>query len=350
MKPLYVINDLHLSAVRSSGTTPTTAWQLRQELLQGFEKLLAACDSDVAVNGDFADDYRMIAKDMLESYAIIQRWLVRGHTMYAMPGNHCLSKSSLDLSSFEFLFTLLRDQYPDQVKLLMQPGALRDGVYAIPHVTNSDLLDLELKSVPAGTKNLLVHANYNCPFSVDKDHSLNITEQQAKDLDVDHIIFGHLHQQATALNGKVVIVGNNFPSSVSDCLGNKTKRMLKITDAGMEFIETWRAEDDFLEVDWKSLAGLEETPQRFIRVTGTATAAEADKVVTTLARFRKDAAALVITNAVKIEGVDDSTEMSLSHEEITSFNVMAALLEYLTPEEGSVVTALMAPETQETSS
>ncbi len=338
MKPLYVINDLHLSAIRSAGTTPTTAWQLRQDLLKGYEDLLDRCDSDVAINGDFADDYRMIAKDMLEAYSITQTWLGRGHKLYAMPGNHCLSKSSLDLSSFEFLFTLLRDQFPDQVVLMMQPGLLRDGIYAIPHVTNTDILDLALKAVPTGTQHLLVHTNYDCPFSLDKDHSLNITEQQAKDLDVKHVIFGHLHQQATALKGKVVIVGNQFCSSVADALGNDTKRMLKITDDGLEFIETWQAEGDFSEQDWESLVDT----GRFIRVTGTARADQAAAVVTAISRFRATARALVITNAVKVEGVNDAEGLALSHEEITSFNVRAALAELLTPEENAKLEALDA--------
>lgn len=33
MKPLYIMNDLHLSAVRAGGTTPETAYHLRQDLL-----------------------------------------------------------------------------------------------------------------------------------------------------------------------------------------------------------------------------------------------------------------------------------------------------------------------------
>ncbi len=333
MKPLYVINDLHLSAVRSGGTTPTTAYQLRLDLLSGFEGLLDQCDSDVLINGDFADDYRMHAKDMLEAYAILQRWLTRGHTVYALPGNHCLSKSSLDLSSFEFLFTLLAEQYPSQVQLMMRPGPVRDGIYAIPHVTNTDLLNVALEAVPAGTKYLMVHANYDCPFSVDKDHSLNITEQQVKDLDVAHVVFGHIHQQRTALGGKVVIVGNQLLSSVADALGNTTKRMLKITDTGMEFIQTWQAEGDFSEQDWRDLTDT----GRFIRVTGTAKADEAAAVATTISRFRSTAKALVITNAVAIDGINDAEDIALSHEQITAFNVRDALRELLTDDENKKI-------------
>lgn len=338
MKPLYVINDLHISAIRNAGTTPTTAYQLRQDLLTGFKTLLDRCDSDVLVNGDFADSYKMIPADMLECYKIITEWLSRGHTFYAVPGNHCLSKSSLDLSSFEFLFRLLEEQYPVQVRLLMEPGQVRDGIYALGHVTNQDILNLELTKIPEGTNYLMLHANYDNKFAVESDHSLNVSKEQAEALAVDFLVFGHEHQQRTALGGKVVVVGNQICSSIADCLGNDTKRMLKITDDGMEFIETWRADTDFAEIDWRDLA---DTGARFIRVTGSASAAEAAQVVTTIAKFRAASAALVITNAVTVEGQDSTEEINLTHEQINNFNIMEALLKLFTPEEVTKIKQVM---------
>lgn len=340
MKPLYICNDLHLSAVRVAGTTPQTAWQLRQDLLAGFEKILDRCDSDVAINGDFADDYRMIPADMLAAYSIMVSWLhKRGHRIYALPGNHCLSKSSLDLSSFEFLFRMLEAQYPDQIVLMMQPGELRDGVYAIPHVANQSLLDVELTRVPEGTDYLLLHANFSNIFARNSDHSLDVSEGQIDALPIRAAIFGHEHQQRTEMGGKVVVVGNQLCASVSDALGNTSKRMAKITDAGIEFIETWRAEGDFSEQDWRSL----KDEGRFIRVVGNALAAEADEVARTLSKFRQQAKALVISNAVRIEGVNDQDELVLTHEEVSNFNVREALRDLLTLEENNKVDALLAP-------
>jgi hypothetical protein len=63
-------------------------------------------------------------------------------------------------------------------------------------------------------------------------------------------------------------------------------------------------------------------------------------VVNAIARFRSTAKALVITNAVKIEGVSDSEQLVLSHEQVTSFNVREALREYLTPEENEKIDKL----------
>jgi hypothetical protein len=341
MKPLYVINDLHLSAIRAGGTTPQTAWQLRQDLLKGLESMLDVIDSDVAVNGDFADSYRMVPADMLAAYYIFCKWLDRGHKVYALPGNHCLSKSSFDLSSFEMLFRFLAAQYPEQIVLMMEPGALRDGIYAIPHVQNQSLLDLELGRVPAGTDYLLLHANFSNEFAQHSDHSLDVSEAQIDALDIKHAIFGHVHQQSTAMGGKVVIVGNQMCSSISDCLGNATKRMAKITDAGIEFIQTWEAEGDYQEIDWREL---EDTGARFIRAVGIATNAEAAQVVQAISRFRQKSSALIVGNAVKVEGINDQAELELSHEAITGFNVHEALAKLLTPEENEKINKLLESE------
>ena len=337
MKPLYIINDLHISAIRVGGTLPSTAWQLRQDLLQGFAELLGRCDSDVAINGDFADDYRMIAADILKAHEIISAWMVKGHKLYALPGNHCLSKSSLDLSSFEFLFRLLAEQFPEQVVLMMEPGQLCDGVYAIPHVPNQSLMDLELGRVPDGTEYLLLHANFNNVFAKNSDHSLDVSESQIDALNIKHAVFGHEHVQRSEMGGKVVVVGNQLISSISDCLNNKTKRMAKITDDGIEFIDTWTAEGDYAEIDWREL---EDTGARFIRAVGTATAEEAEQVVSAISRFRKDSKALIVGNAVRVAGVNDQDELVLTHEALTTFNVREALRELLTDDENKKIDEL----------
>jgi hypothetical protein len=217
--------------------------------------------------------------------------------------------------------------------------------YVIPHMPNQDLFDLELKKLQDGElapRFLFVHANYDNQFAVESDHSLNLSKEQAEQLPVEYVVFGHEHQARTELGGKVVIVGNNFPSSISDCLGNTDKALLRIADGRYALWTTWMAvnafdEIDYSEQDWRDLRDV----GRFIRVTGTATAAEADRVVTALGRFRREAAALVITNAVKIEGADGDAEMAISHEDVTSFNVMEALREFLGPEDAAEVDKIM---------
>ena len=135
---------------------------------------------------------------------------------------------------------------------------------------------------------------------------------------------------------------NQVPSSVSDCLGGQDKEILQILTDGSYSLDTcWQPEGDFAHIDWRSLAtaeadGLVNTA-RFLRVTGTAKADEAAAVATTIARFRSTAKALVITNAVQIEGINDAEDIALSHEQITAFNVRDALRELLTDDENKKI-------------
>ncbi len=347
---LHVLNDWHIGCVRSAGTTPATAYQLRLDLLQQFEEILYKIDTDLMILGDLFDGPDISKFDLLRTYQILDDWLGRtGKSLWLVNGNHDLSKRSDNFSSFQLLAALLSAEgaYAGTVTHITE-GTMTPHGYVIPHVGNQDIMDVELSKVP-DCDHLFVHCNWDNGFAVDSDHSLNLSKEQAKALPVKHIFFAHVHQATTALAGKVVVIGNQAPSSVSDCLNNEIKSMLLIHGPGeFQDVGTWQAQGDFREVDWKEISGLGGTlPERFIRVTGQATAAEADRLVTTLARFRKESAALVITNAVKIEGVDDAAVLSLSHEEITSFNVREALAEFMGPEDWARIEALEKPEEPE---
>lgn len=337
---LTFINDLHLGAVRTGGTTPATAYQLRLDLLKQFEELLVSIDTDLCIGGDLFDGADISKQDLLRTYQCLDDWLVRtGKNLYALNGNHDLSKNSTNFSAFQFLMALLQaseKRYAGLVLHVDEPMNTTHG-YMIPHLANQDLFDLALAAVPE-CDYLFVHCNYDNKFAVEKDHSLNMSEEQAKAAPVRHIIFAHEHKARRALQGKVLIVGNQFPSSVSDCLEIVFKRMLVIENGEPQFVETWRAEGDYSEQDWREL----KDEGRFIRIIGQATAAEATQVVTTISKFRASAKALVITNAVKVEGVNDAEQLALSHEEITSFNVYEAVCETLTPDEVSKLEKLKA--------
>lgn len=338
MTPLYVTSDWHIGCIRSGGTTPGTAYQLRQDLLEHFGRVLDTInDGHLLLDGDMLDTPNIPMADLAQLLKLLSNWLERtGKKLFLPPGNHDLSKNSTTFSSFQFLARLLCDRYPDQAFYLEGGHAIGDRCYVLSHVANQDIMDLELARIPE-CDYAFVHANYANEFSVCSDHSLNISEDQARQLPVKHLVFAHEHIGRTELNGKVIVIGNASPSSISDCLGNTSKRMMKITDAGHEFIETWRSDSEFSEQDWRDL----EDRGRFIRVTGEASAAEAAQMVQAIARFRQKAKALIVTNAVRVEGVADQAEMVLSQEAITSFDVRAALAELLTPEENSKIDKLL---------
>ncbi len=337
---LAIINDRHLGAVRSAGTTASTAYQLRLDLLEEFEEDLYSINSDLMILGDLFDGPNVSKADLLRTYRVLDDWLIRtGKSLWLIAGNHDLSKVSSELSSFGLLGGLLAAEgaYAGTVHYITE-GTMTPYGYVISHVTNQDIFNLELEKVPA-CDYLFLHANYDNKFAVESDHSLNMSREQAEAAPVKHIVFAHEHQARTELKGKVVVIGNQRPSSIADCLGNKTKSRLQVDpEFGMERVGTWQAEGDFSEQDWRDL----KDEGRFIRVVGTANSAEAAQVVTAISRFRATAKALVITNAVKVEGLDDAAVLELSHEEITSFNVHAALRELLTDDENKKIDGLLA--------
>lgn len=339
-RPLSIVSDWHLGAVRSGGTTPATALALRNKLLSWGAEILAEIHTDLLVNGDLFDGADIPRADLLAAVKTFGRWVEEDpdRMLFLANGNHDLDKNSTRLSSFQFFAQLLKELHPAQVHHIVEGTELDlHDAYVIPHVANQDLFDLELARVPA-CRYLFVHANYDNQFAVESDHSLNVSKEAAEAAPVEYIVFGHEHQPRTELGGKVVIVGNQFPSSISDCLGRQSKTWLTIAPgAPLMFPMSWNPDGSFEELNWRELVDTGD----FIRITGTASPAEAPKVVDAIARFRRDAQALVITNAVKIGESDTSAEMVLSHEEVTSFNVMAALREYLGPDDAAEVDQIM---------
>lgn len=337
MKTLTILNDVHIGAQRASGTTPLSAWQLRQYLLQAFKDQVDQVDGDLCILGDLFDTGGIPMADVLAAWQTLSTWLGRGHRLFLVRGNHDVFSNSTVLSSFQFLCKLLVAQWPGQVLEVSEPTMLPDrSVYVIPHLPNQDLFDQALASVPACTY-LLVHCNYHNNFAVESDHSLNLSQEQAMKLPVKHILFAHEHQQKEALGDKVVVMGNQFPSSVSDCLGNDSKRCAVITPDGLEFGYTWIAKGEYIEQNWRDLV---DSGEKFIRVVGEASAEEASEVVTAIAKFRNKAKALVITNAVKVAGAADGEQIQVTLEEIKTFDVFQALLECLDEREQEVVKKL----------
>lgn len=345
---MIILNDLHIGAIRSGGTTPTTAWQLRQNLLRDFSQLLDEINEDLMILGDLFDAASIPYKDLLDCWTLLAHWLGKKRRMLTLvAGNHDLSKSSTTLSSFQFLCQLLQTQFPAQVRPVFEPTVLPvsdDKLltlsgWVIPHLPNQELFNLALEQVPADTKYLFVHANYNNGFAEQSDHSLNLSREQAQALPVERIIFAHVHQRATDLDGKVLVIGNQLPSSVADCLGNDAKYMLRVLPDKIEWLPVWERDGNFARMDWRELDY--GSTAEFIRVEGEAGDAEAADMVSAIAKFRAKSKALVITNAVKVDSVKDGEQLTVTLEQIKSFDVLSALLKHLEPREQEVVKALL---------
>lgn len=358
MTKWLVINDLHLGVMRSGGTTPSSAQALRQFVQDRYRELMRL-GTNVVVNGDFFDTYQVPMTDLLIAYMTTAEWLTStGQKLVLIPGNHDLSKNSANMSSFEVMARLLMAQFPDKVRYL--PGSNwvdeADGIWAISHLANQELFDLALTKVPEGTKTLLLHVNFDNVFAGQSDHSLNIDREQAKALTKRGItlVLGHEHQHRTMMSDKVILVGNQIPTSVSDCLthgeGQKDgkKYCLEINGEDMELFPTWSFNDKvggFAEADWQDLGSVREGAG-FVRVIGTATSAEAPSVIKAISKFRQSHKAFVVTNGVKVEGVGSVDGIADSIEDIRSVNVLDMLLATLDAEQAACVRKLLAEAAQ----
>lgn len=349
MKKLLVINDLHIGTLRIGGTTCESSNDLRKYLLRKFSRLLALGDN-IVINGDFFDSPRVPMIDLLMSYQILSDWLGQGgKSICLIPGNHCLSKSTSELSSFELLSRLLQVRFSNSVRYLQGGSWVQDGVYAISHVHNQAKFDQELLKVPNEAKYLLLHCNYDSIHACEADHSLNISREQAKNLVANGttLVLGHEHQSRILLGGSVVIVGNQFPSSVSDCLGMSQKFCLEITNKGTELIPTWSAYDcegGFKRVDWRELDNAPKIDKVFVRVEGVAASDEAASVIKAISHYRQRARAFVITNAVRIEQVEGLSEVSASVDEIKALSILDLLMEQLDERQVEVIREVLKEE------
>lgn len=350
---MLIISDLHIGASRKAGTTPASQAALSEYIHQNFEALINATDEDhIVINGDLFDGFEVPGTDLIRTFNVLDRWFMKSRQaqhLTLIAGNHDYNPRGDKVSSFHLLAHFLkvrRGMAVDVIDHTCGFSRVADRVWAIPHVANQDLFDIELhKALDAAGKGdfLLLHANYDNNFAVESDHSLNVSKEAA-DILISAgwtLIFGHEHQPRVAPG--IVIPGNQVPTSVADCLGCQGKYYLRLHDKNIEHRD-WinlEAHRVFTRLDWRNL---DVDPQyQFVRVEGTATAEEAAEVVDAVARFRAKSQAYVVTNAVKVEGVaafDELAEMSL--EQITAFNVLDALLEELSEEEGKVVRALLS--------
>lgn len=351
---MLIISDTHLGAVRKGGTTPETQAALRASLQDSLRSFLGGAeDNHLVINGDLFDSFTVEPSEVVRVYETLADWLNTSerNTLTLIQGNHDWNPRGDKLSSFHLLAHFMASHFGEHVVRVIDKGfaPVADGVWAIPHMPNQDLFDMEIqKAIDSGYgKYLLLHANYCSTFAEHSDHSLNVSPEQVKALaDAGwHLILGHEHQGRDLPHA--TIVGNQWPSSIADCLSHGsaqkdgTKYALRVTPTGLEKITTWDAIGDYVEMDWRELDF--EAVQRFIRVTGDASAAEAEEAMSAIARFRQKSKALVVGNAVKVEGVSvdmEGFEGSIG-EAVKSFDVLSALLEELTEREAEVVKGMM---------
>ena len=349
---MLIINDLHIGVVRSGGTTPQSQEALRICLRRGLKDILWEEDYEAVINGDLFDSFTVDTLEVVKTAEILYEWLYNRASgkLHLIAGNHDWNPRAGKLSSFHLLAIMLDMSDVGGRVQIYDKGFSRisdEGIWCIPHQANQEVFDAEIEkainqpkpTVKGEDRFLLLHCNYRNNFADNSDHSLNLSEEQVANLMISgwSLVIGHEHIGYSLRGGRVLVVGNQFPSSVADCKGEKGKFAVKITDEGVVPIQTWSPNGHYTEIDWRS-----ECPERyhFIRVVGDATAQEAAEVIKAVANMRQRSDAFVITNAVRIEG-QDMTVCEESVESIRAFDVVGAIMAELDECEQEVVKGLL---------
>lgn len=341
-----------------AGTTPNSQVELKGVLQDSFSMMLDLHrNKDLCILGDLFDGFTVDIAEVLTCYTTLASWLEtmnNSRMVYLVAGNHDIGKRNDRLSSFDVLASILTSRFPTRVHVIREGVVSRGNIHMIPHCMNQDLFNIELeKARDLEPGYLLLHANVDNGFAENSDHSLNVSDDQLTLLCQKHtVLFAHEHQHRTINRYKnpVIVLGNQWPSSVADCLahGEAQKDGLKmahvIDDDGIQTIQTWKRQDDFEQMQWDALT---DSTASFIRITGTVCAEQASDVISAIAKYRKNSPALVITNGVKVEGIAGMDESSLDAlTQVKSFDVLQALLDMLEPEERVVVRDLLGMETE----
>lgn len=328
---MKIINDIHIGTARVGGTTPTSSYALRKWVIDRFGELLESVNEDLCILGDLFDGHTIPISDLLATYRLLDAWCYNNkpNKLILVRGNHDINTDSSKLSSFDALCELL-EMGQDNVITVISPTRYKN-CYILPHARNQVVFNEWLKGVP-DTKFLLVHANYDNHFAKESDHSLNISNEQAAVCKAEFIVFAHEHQTRTMLDGKVVIVGNQIPTSIADCLGG-AKFMASLTNKPeLIAVDNGNVYEAF---DWRNPS---ITDAKFVRFVGECSSAEAADMANCIARYRQTSDAFVVGNAVKI--VDESrNELDLQF--VSGFNVIDALKELLSEDHYKIVESVL---------
>lgn len=334
--------DWHIATKRVGGTTPESQGALCAYLRDSLAKQLD--NNDHLICGDLLNEFTVPTHELVETYRILYGWLVKyGKRLALLRGNHDFSVRGMQMSSFDLLGTILKEQFPEQVTVATEVTAWKQFIL-VPHLPNNEILNLEVaKLASVRDKVIVFHANIDNFHAAETLHSLCLSMEQVEDLVSrgNLVVCGHEHQHRKLVNDRCVVLGNTVPSSIADCLGSPFKYAALVKGTDYELVQTWNADGNYAEVDWRDLSEVEGGD--FVRVIGDAKAEEAAEVIGAISKFRQRWGGFVATNAVKVEGQQMVNDMaSQSVEDIRAYDVLDAILQELDAREASVVRSLIS--------
>ena len=311
-----IIADVHQGLTRKTGVTAESLERFENDKAHNLANLLDQhTDKEVIIAGDLFDSHQVALYSVLQ---IASALLAHPKKVWVIAGNHDLSKNTLKMSSLSFFHEWVR-MHDTNIQIIVGPTSIGDNheILAVPHMPNQETFD-EVLATSSGFDILITHCNYDNNFTIEKDHSLNLTKKQASKFKM--VISGHEHNKRNIK--KVHMVGAFAPCNVGEAGVEKLSHVLDSSALTIEPVKSPAYE--YEEVHWQYL---EHAPAvDFIKIIGEATAAEAPTVLSSVAAFRKKSSAYMIQNAVMVETIELGEIEGASFDSVNTMELLGNIL------------------------
>lgn len=344
--------DPHLGLSRSGNTTPRSSEKLRDRLFEQVEDIISR------------RGYKICLGDMFDTFSNNEHVLTRALAIFSgtsltLSGNHDVvnqadkvgSLKMLDQAHYRLLGSsrALFSDFGRPCAFSWPLPAESVHVVAVPHVASQSLFEQSLDEAMEtkidryhGGSMLLLHCNYDISEDWATETTLNLTPGRATQLlgKFDYIMLGHEHAPAEHLDGRLIVLGNTFPTSLGDI---SDKRIAHMDEGKLRFEKIWDASLGYAEFAHDQIP--ESTDVSFARVKGEVDPADMLEMTQAINRMWKrspdlyclkvDAKIKGITPGVNGESVTDSLAQlpAMIRRELEAHPAMLALWDALREEE-----------------
>jgi hypothetical protein len=260
--------------------------------------------------------------------SVLQATAEHPEQIWILAGNHDLSKNTTTMSSFDFLGQVISLLMAPNISLITEPMVIeKHNLVMIPHLSNQEIFDKALSDYSNKDHTLITHCNYDSFFALEKDHSLNLTPEQAKKF--KQVISGHEHAIRHVKN--VYMLGSFVPCNVKEAATPKRTHIFDAATGEIEAIQSLSQDriGAYSEIHYSELQnpGVNAAAW-FIKIIGSVTAAEAPLILTQIADFRKKSTAYMIQNATVVEtiGLESLGAEETSFESIDTWKALGSML------------------------
>ncbi len=260
-----LFTDPHLGGKRSANTTPASRARMQENVFNSVESIVSSGgpEEELFCLGDLFDSYSNSEMVIARALPLLQKM------SFCMAGNHDLVHDNIKTGTLELLMDLKETENTQFAYCQFDSREVFERVvgntvyYAVPHISDQERFELTLADALDEAKNsrarmkdyqphyLLLHCNYDNPFT--DETSLNLTRENAEELleVFDYLVLGHEHNHRTDFGGRLVVLGNTYPTNFGD-IGDK--HFMIVDDTTGEYIlqTHWRKEVHYWEVDWRN--------------------------------------------------------------------------------------------------